>query len=98
MRKLLIVLGALLIGLSAIPEAARAQMMCGPRNDVVANLEKGYSEHPVSMGLASNGAVIEVFLSEAGTFTIVMTRPDGLSCLMAAGKNWQDRPERMTGV
>ncbi len=80
----------LIILATALP--ATAQMMCGPRNNVVANLEKGYSEHPVSMGLASNGAVIEVFLSEAGTFTIVMTRPNGLSCLMAAGKDWQDLP------
>lgn len=32
---------------------------------------------------------IEVFASESGSFTIVNTRPDGLSCLIAAGENWQ---------
>ena len=78
---------------------AQAQMMCGPRGEVVANLEKGYAEHPVSMGLASNGAVIEVFASEAGTFTIVMTKPNGLSCLVAAGNNWEElvAPKRKGG-
>ena len=55
------------------------------------NTGKPYNEHPVSMGLAFNGAVIEVFLnSDTGTFTIVATRPSGLSCLVAAGEGWQD--------
>ncbi len=55
------------------------------------NTGKPYNEHPVSMGLAFNGTVIEVFLnSETRTFTIVMNRPNGLSCLVAAGKGWQD--------
>ena len=98
MRNIIAVLGALLIGWSAFPSAAQAQMLCGPRSVVVANLEKGYSERPISMGLASNGAIIEVFVSEKGTFTIVMTRPNGLSCLMVAGENWEDLPTRMTGT
>ena len=67
-------------------------MMCAARAVVVADLASGYAERPVSMGLASNGAVIEMFLSDAGTFTIVMTRPDGLACLMAVGDNWEDLP------
>ena len=90
MRILLLILVMLTV---AVP--AQAQMMCGPRNDVVANLEKGYAERPVSIGLASNGAVIEVFVSTIDkavggkSFTILMTRPDGLSCLMAVGNNWE---------
>lgn len=44
------------------------------------------------MGLAGNGTAIEVFVSEAGTFTIVMTWPNGMSCLIAAGKDWQKAP------
>ncbi len=81
---------AALIALLAGPVSA--QMLCGPRPDVVANLERTYDEYPSSMGLASNGTVIEVFVSEKGSFTVIMTRPDGMSCLMVAGENWENVP------
>ncbi len=97
-RFIVIFVGVLLIGLSTLPSKAQAQMACGQRTDVVSKLQKGYSEAPVSIGLASNGSVIEVFVSEVGTFTIVMTRPNGLSCLMAAGENWESLPTRTVGT
>jgi hypothetical protein len=35
-------------------------------------------------------AVIEVYSSEeTGTWTILVTRPDGTSCLLAAGQRWE---------
>ncbi len=98
MRYVIAVLGALLIGWSAISSPAQAQAMCGKRGAVVANLEKTYSEAPVSIGLASNGAVIEVLASPSGSFTIILTQPNGLSCVMAAGESWEDLPKRLTGA
>ncbi len=95
-RYLTAILGALLIGWSAFSSSAQAQTMCGERGAVVTSLEKRYSETPVSMGLASNGAIIEILASPSGTFTIILTRPNGLSCVMAAGKNWEDLPKRLS--
>ena len=66
--------------------------MCAERRAVVENLEQTYSEAPVSMGLASNGAVIEVLASPSGSFTIILTQPNGLTCVMAAGEYWEDLP------
>lgn len=56
------ILGAIAAFLAAffMSAPANAQTMCGERSTVVASLEKTYSETPVSMGLASNGAVIEI--------------------------------------
>jgi len=31
-----------------------------------------------------------VFSSEAGAWTILVTRPDGLSCVAAAGRAWEN--------
>ncbi len=98
MRYVIAVLGALLIGWSAFSPAAQAQAMCGERRAVVANLEKTYSEAPVSIGLASNGSVIEVLASPSGSFTIILTQPNGLSCVMAAGENREDLPKRLAGA
>jgi hypothetical protein len=97
-RYVIAVFGALLIGWSAISSPAQAQAMCGERGVVVANLEKTYSEAPVSIGLASNGSVIEVLASPSGTFTIILTQPNGLSCVMAAGENWENLPKRLAGA
>ena len=34
--------------------------------------------------------MIEVYSSdETGTWTILVTRPDGTSCLLAAGQRWE---------
>ncbi len=96
-RILTVVLGALLIGWSAFPPPAGAQSMCIPRDDLLAALKKSHSEIPVSIGLTANGAVIEVLSSAEGSWTIIMTRPDGVSCVVAAGENWEDLPTRKTG-
>ncbi len=72
--------------------------MCGERRAVVANLEKIHSEAPVSIGLASNGAVIEVLASPSGSFTIILTQPNGLTCVMAAGENWENLPKQLAGA
>ncbi len=52
-RYVIAVSGALLIGGSAFSPPAQAQAMCGERRAVVANLEKTYSEAPVSIGLVA---------------------------------------------
>lgn len=88
-------IGAMLaVGLGLVSAEAFGQTMCGEHEQIVASLEKTYSETPVSMGLASNGTVIEVLASSSGSFTIIVTRPSGLSCLMAAGESWEDLPDR----
>ena len=97
-RYLTAILGALLIGWSAFLPSAQAQPICGERRALVATLEKTYSETPVSVGLASNGAIIEIFASPTGTFTIIVTQPNGLTCVMAAGEYWEDLPNRLAGA
>jgi len=74
------------------PQAPR-QGMCGDRGQVLSTLDGGYKEHPTAMGLASNGTVVEVLSSEEGTWTIIVTAPNGVSCLMAAGDYWQSLPK-----
>ena len=97
-RYLTAVFSALLIGWSVFPSSAQAQTVCGERKAIVASLEKTYSEAPISMGLGSNGAIIEILASPSGTFTIILTRPNGLTCVMAAGESWEDLPKRLAGT
>jgi hypothetical protein len=69
---------------------ATAQTMCNKRDEFLSTLQKGYSEAPVAMGLVSNGSVLEVLASENGSWTIIVTLPNGTSCVVASGEAWQD--------
>lgn len=77
----------LLLPVSAIA----APMACSPRNDVLSQLATKFKEAPVAIGLANNGGLLEVLTAGDGTtWTIIITMPNGVSCLVAAGENWQD--------
>lgn len=69
--------------------AATAQTPCGPRDQLVRLLSEQYKETPVGIGLAQTGQVLEVFASLAGSWSMVMTTPDGKACLIASGDNWE---------
>jgi len=95
-------IGGLLIlgsGLIYTSSPAKAQSVaCGTRPDVVNKLDQTFSEKPVSMGLSSSGAVVEVFASPVGTFSIVITLPDGVSCLVSTGEGWENIPAKTEEV
>lgn len=68
---------------------ASAQSACGPREQLVKLLADQYKEDPVGIGLSQPGQILEVFASSNGSWTMVMTMPDGRACLIAAGDNWE---------
>jgi len=88
LRRKLLTVGAILTA-AVVATPATAQMVCGKHADIAKRLESGYQEVRTGIGLAGNGGLIELYTSEKGTFTIVLTRPNGLSCLMAVGENWE---------
>lgn len=63
---------------------------CADRTLIVERLSNKYGETRQSAGLNQNNGMVEVFASDdTGTWTILVTMPNGMSCLMAAGKAWQ---------
>lgn len=87
-------LGALALGLSAVDASAQNVRNCGPRDIVVNRLASGYGETRQSMGLGANNSVVEVFASsETGTWTITVTSPNGVTCLVASGQAFEELAE-----
>jgi hypothetical protein len=74
-----------------LPAMAAGNMACSQRDDVLHQLGDKYKEAPSAVGLvANNGGLIEVLTSDNGaTWTIIVSMPNGTSCLLAAGENWQ---------
>jgi len=64
---------------------------CGARNEIVQKLSTQFQEAPQSVGVVDKSAVLEVFVSDAGTWTILATGTDGNSCILSAGEGWQSR-------
>lgn len=84
------VAGLLTVNLSAaVAEVNQTGPLCGARTTILLELKGTYAEKPNAMGLASNGSVIEVLRSEDGSWTIIVTMPNGVSCLLATGEYWQ---------
>ncbi len=84
------VAGLLTVNLAA--PGAQAQQtgpLCDARTTVLTMLNGNYAEKPSAMGLASNGTVVEFLKSKDDTWTIIMTTPNGVSCLLASGRYWQ---------
>ena len=74
-----------------LPSALHAQTNCAARDAVIAKLESGYGETFAGGGVQNAKHVFEVWFSEEkGTWTILMTRADGMSCIMASGTNWRE--------
>ncbi|PSL17932.1 hypothetical protein [Shimia abyssi] len=82
---------ALLFGMAATAPPAYAAN-CAARDIVVERLESKYSEHLLAGGLQQTrnaSTVVEVWTSELnGTFTVIVTTPQGISCVVAAGTDW----------
>ena len=80
---------------TALTAAASAQSACLPHGKLVDLLGGRYSEQRVAVGLENNGRLFEVFAADDGsTWTMAVTTPDGASCVIAAGMEWQE-PEKV---
>lgn len=79
---------------SAAPEppAAIPPPQCAARADVLKHLAAKYGERVVAIGVDNRGGVVELVAS-AETWTLVLTGPRGLSCMIAAGEDWQAIPQ-----
>jgi hypothetical protein len=102
MRRLSSLMAAVLLGVPALASTALAQPpMSGPaaapacrsHTDLAEMLDQKFAEKPSALGLQSNGHLLEVFVANDGTsWTILVTNPDGWSCIVAVGEHWESLP------
>ncbi|MEP4035111.1 hypothetical protein [Pseudophaeobacter sp.] len=82
---------ALIFGMAAIAPPAVAAS-CAPRDGVVERLQQAYSESLSAGGLQKSqtvDTVVEVWSStETGSFTVLVTHPSGISCIVASGQHY----------
>ncbi len=63
---------------------------CGNRDIILEKLSSKYGESRQTIGLAANNGIFETFASEkTGTWTMLVTQPNGQSCLIASGQAFE---------
>ena len=88
----------LLIALLLIPAPAPAQAVaCGPRDSIVRNLEAKYQETRVWYGVIGPRKIELFSAADGGSWTLIVSDPNGLSCVLLSGVGWRDVPREQEG-
>lgn len=94
------VLGLSVLGFTASLMAASPALAqgrnCAPREVVVERLASKYGESRQAIGIGQQGMVMETFASgETGSWTITVTSPNGMTCLVASGQSFEALAEAL---
>lgn len=65
---------------------------CAHRTELVAYLKAAYGETAAGRGLRDDGLLLELFAGPSGSWTIIVTHPAGVSCLVSYGDMWETMP------
>ena len=85
MTRLAAIVVALFMATSAV--AQQMPVVCQPHDKIASYLEKKFNEAVVATGLAGSDALLELFASANGTWTVLVTRPsmNNLACVQGTG-------------
>lgn len=71
-----------------IASTAVAQNICAPRDDLIKRLWDRWQEAQIIVAMINDGRLLEIFVSEKGSWTAVISDPNGRSCVASAGQEW----------
>jgi len=77
------------VALGIAATSASAEMLCGERDKIINELKDTWKEDRTAIGLSNNGGVLEVYASERGTWTLLLTMPEGQTCMIGAGEHFE---------
>ncbi len=79
-----------------VSSVAVAQVPCDQRDKIIEWLAVKYKEAPIATGVSGTGSLVEVLSTYDGdTWTVIVTSPDGNSCLIASGQGWRAKPHEV---
>ncbi|HET6466962.1 MAG TPA: hypothetical protein VFG43_01165 [Geminicoccaceae bacterium] len=97
------IVASLAVGLGAAaqlsPVAAQGvEVACRSYGVIAEQLAQGFAERPVAFGIQGDGSLLQIFASKTGeTWTVVLTKPSGRSCIVAEGVGWESLPQPADG-
>ena len=86
------------VSLFSIGGVASAAMPCGSHDVIAKSLSTKFMEARRIMGVVNAKAVMEIFMSPQGTWTVLVTDTNGTACIIATGQDWQEVPIALAGL
>jgi len=80
---------AALVAAFSCPAGAQSPPPCFPHDAVAQTLAEQHREKRAVSALSERGYVIELYTSEAGSWTLVLVTSAGVACLVDAGTGLQ---------
>jgi hypothetical protein len=76
------------VALCAPVAQAGAATQCAPRADIVKALGGKLHESAAGSGLVNPNVVLEIFVSDQGSWTVLASDTKGQSCILSVGEGW----------
>lgn len=92
-----VLLAVALLALLCGNAGAQQPALCGEHDAIVAQLLSKYGESVVGRGISFQGLMMEVFASEAGSWSVLLSSPAGSACIVSAGENWETQEPPLPG-
>ena len=89
MRLVIVLVLALVALVLALAQPSLAAPQCAGRESVREQLHNNFSETLRGMGIAANNTMMEIYAADSGSWTIIVTMHDGVSCLVASGQAYE---------
>jgi hypothetical protein len=86
---------AVVSGISALAGASGSYAQSAPQgpcfthDELREGLARDYREQPSALGQMGEQTLMEVYVSDSGSWTMVLTGVNGQSCIVAAGEGWE---------
>lgn len=75
----------------ATPARSQDARPCLPKLEMDKKLWNQFGESPIGAGLADSGGILYLTTNpKTGSFTVLIRRPDGITCMMTGGRGWAD--------
>ncbi|MDI7864535.1 hypothetical protein MRS76_21605 [Rhizobiaceae bacterium n13] len=75
----------------ASPSDDRTLPYCDERADIARLLNDQFAQKLAAIGLVNRRAVMEIYVSRVGNWSIILSRADGKSCVLMTGEGWKIR-------
>jgi hypothetical protein len=92
------ILAASALSFSLSFAASASGPICGDRDAIVTDLEVNHGETAQSVGLSTVGQLLEIYASLQGTWTALLSTPEGTACIVAYGAAWEYLVEPPAGA
>lgn len=88
--KLKIPMAAIALVTCVLPASTIAEpgTSCADRAQMQQFLTRTFRERQVGHGMVDAKMIMEIYVSDSGTWTVMVTNTDGIACIIATGDEW----------